>query len=80
MFHTDRGSEFDNTLIDKLLDTFRINRSLCPKGKPLDIENMKYLYSLLFYTDIRIDDKLDLYKVIKSYMWYKEGHIATIIM
>ena len=41
---------------------------------------MKYLYSLLFYTDIRIDDKLDLYKVIKSYMWYQEGHIATIIM
>lgn len=36
MFHTDRGSEFDNVLIDELLDTFRINRSLSLKGNPLD--------------------------------------------
>ena len=28
MFHTDRGSEFDNMLIDELLDSFQINRSL----------------------------------------------------
>jgi len=36
MFHTDRGSEFDNTLIDELLDTFEINRSLSLKGCPYD--------------------------------------------
>ena len=36
MFHTDRGSEFDNALIDNLLDTFGINRSLSLKGTPLD--------------------------------------------
>ena len=36
MFHTDRGSEFDNALIDDLLDTFGINRSLSLKGTPLD--------------------------------------------
>ena len=36
MFHTDRGSEFDNELIDDLLDTFGINRSLSLKGSPLD--------------------------------------------
>ncbi|MEA4899908.1 MAG: hypothetical protein VB067_06645 [Christensenellaceae bacterium] len=28
MFHTDRGSEFDNALIDELLDSFQISRSL----------------------------------------------------
>jgi len=36
MFHTDRGSEFDNSLIDGLLDTFRINRSLSLRGNPYD--------------------------------------------
>jgi len=36
MFHTDRGSEFDNALIDEILDAFNINRSLSLKGTPLD--------------------------------------------
>ena len=36
MFHTDRGSEFDNALIDELLDSFRISRSLSMKGCPYD--------------------------------------------
>jgi len=36
MFHTDRGSEFDNALIDELLDAFNINRSLSLRGNPLD--------------------------------------------
>ena len=36
VFHTDRGSEFDNTLIDELLDTFGIARSLSIKACPYD--------------------------------------------
>ena len=36
MFHTDRGSEFDNVLIDELLDTFNINRSLSIRACPYD--------------------------------------------
>ena len=36
MFHTDRGSEFDNALIDEILDPFGISRSLSLKGTPLD--------------------------------------------
>jgi len=36
MFHTDRGSEFDNMLIDEILDAFNINRSLSLKGCPFD--------------------------------------------
>ncbi len=36
MFHTDRGREFDNALIDELLDSFRISRSLSMKGCPYD--------------------------------------------
>jgi transposase InsO family protein len=36
IFHTDRGSEFDNALIDGLLDSFGIERSLSLKGCPFD--------------------------------------------
>lgn len=36
LFHTDRGSEFKNKLIDKSLETFGIERSLSEKGTPYD--------------------------------------------
>ena len=36
MFHTDRGSEFGNSLISELLDSFEISRSLSLKGCPYD--------------------------------------------
>lgn len=36
MFHTDRGSEFKNKLMDETLDTFEIKRSLSMKGCPYD--------------------------------------------
>lgn len=36
LFHTDRGSEFKNRLIDQALDTFGIERSLSAKGTPYD--------------------------------------------
>lgn len=36
LFHTDRGTEFKNSLIDQALDTFGIKRSLSEKGTPYD--------------------------------------------
>ncbi|EME2727682.1 IS3 family transposase [Staphylococcus aureus] len=36
IFHTDRGKEFDNHLIDEVLETFKIKRSLSTKGCPYD--------------------------------------------
>ena len=36
VFHTDRGSEFDNAAIDGLLEAFGIERSLSRKGCPYD--------------------------------------------
>ncbi|SDJ01816.1 putative transposase, partial [Alteribacillus bidgolensis] len=36
LFHTDRGSEFKNQLIDQTLQTFGIKRSLSEKGTPYD--------------------------------------------
>lgn len=34
LFHTDRGSEFNNQLIDEMLDAFYIRRSLSMKEFP----------------------------------------------
>lgn len=34
VFHTDRGSEFDNAEIDLILEAFGIERSLSAKGRP----------------------------------------------
>lgn len=36
LFHTDRGSEFDNHEMDEILATFDIQRSLSDKGCPYD--------------------------------------------
>lgn len=36
VFHTDRGSEFKNQIIDEVLSTFHISRSLSLKGCPYD--------------------------------------------
>jgi transposase InsO family protein len=36
VFHTDRGSEFDNAAIDEMLEVFGITRSLSKKGCPFD--------------------------------------------
>lgn len=36
LFHTDRGSEFKNQLIDAALETFGVERSLSEKGTPYD--------------------------------------------
>jgi transposase InsO family protein len=36
MFHSDRGSEFNNELIDDLLSGFSIKRSFSNKGNPYD--------------------------------------------
>ena len=36
LFHTDRGSEFKNKLIDQALETFSIERSFSEKGTPYD--------------------------------------------
>lgn len=36
LFHTDRGKEFKNKLIDEALNTFNIKRSLSMKGCPYD--------------------------------------------
>ncbi len=46
IFHSDRGNEYDNALIDDILSTFKINRSLSNKlRRPVSCRR----YDLLVY-------------------------------
>jgi len=47
IFHTDRGIEFDNMLIDELLDSFQVNRSLSMKGCPFDYAVAEPTYKMI---------------------------------
>lgn len=47
VFHTDRGSEFKNYVIEGILDAFGIDRSLSAKGSPLDNAVAEAMYSVV---------------------------------
>jgi len=47
LFHTDRGSEFKNQLIDDVIKTFGIQRSLSMKGCPYDNAVSEATYKLI---------------------------------
>ena len=73
VFHTDRGSEFDNMAIDEMLEVFGITRSLSRKGNPYDnaaIESMnKTLKTASVYR--RSYSTIDeLRHEVNSYVWW----------
>ena len=47
IFHTDRGNEFKNKLIDETLETFNIERSLSMKGCPYDNAVAEATYKII---------------------------------
>jgi transposase InsO family protein len=47
LFHTDRGSEFKNKLIEDILSAFGINRSLSAKGTPHDNAVAESMYNVI---------------------------------
>jgi transposase InsO family protein len=47
IFHTDRGNEFKNKLIDNLITTFKITRSLSSKGNPYDNAVAEATYKII---------------------------------
>jgi transposase InsO family protein len=47
LFHTDRGSEFKNQIIEQLLVAFGIKRSLSPKGSPTDNAVAESMYNIV---------------------------------
>jgi len=47
IFHTDRGSEFKNAVVDEIISVFGINRSLSRKGTPLDNAVAESMYNIV---------------------------------
>lgn len=47
IFHTDRGNEFKNKMIDETLNTFNIERSLSMKGCPYDNAVAEATYKII---------------------------------
>ncbi|PPK42902.1 transposase InsO family protein [Clostridium algidicarnis DSM 15099] len=47
IFHTDRGNEFKNKIIDEILETFNIKRSLSEKGCPYDNAVAEATYKII---------------------------------
>jgi transposase InsO family protein len=47
IFHTDRGSEFKNRVIDEIIEAFGIERSLSAKGAPIDNSVAESMYNIV---------------------------------
>ena len=58
IFHSDRGNEFDNKLIDEVLFKFNIHRSLSHKGNPYDNAVAEATYKI-FKTEFCFNRKFD---------------------
>jgi transposase InsO family protein len=47
IFHTDRGSEFKNSIVDELMNVFGIERSLSRRGNPIDNAVAESMYNIV---------------------------------
>jgi transposase InsO family protein len=79
LFHTDRGSEFKNQIIDEILKAFGIERSLSAKGTPIDNAVAESIYNIVktefvFGEDFADLDELEL-KWFDYVNWYNNVRI-----
>ncbi len=81
LFHTDRGKEFDNKLIDDVLDTFQIRRSLSKKGCPHDnavIESTNKTLKTEFIYQQGFDSVASLRTKLSCYIhWYNHERLHS---
>ena len=79
IFHSDRGKEFDNKIIDKLLGTFTITRSLSEKGCPYDNAVAEATFKILkteFAYNRRFNSSEELERELFDYVnWYNNIRI-----
>jgi transposase InsO family protein len=72
-FHTDRGGEYKNDVIDKALKAFGIERSLSRPGKPIDNAVAESMYDILkteFIFDEVFADLENLKKRLGDWVWW----------
>lgn len=81
IFHTDRGKEFKNKLIDELLDTFGIKRSLSAKGTPYDNAVAEATFKIIkteFAFNKRFNSLEELERELFDYVnWYNNFRIHS---
>lgn len=81
LFHTDRGSEFKNQLIDEVLETFEIKRSLSMKGCPYDNAVAEATYKIIKteFSKYRHFESLEhLRNELEQYVkWFNEKRIHS---
>lgn len=79
IFHTDRGNEFKNKLIDDTIHAFGIKRSLSRKGTPLDnavIESTNHILKTEFVYQNRFRTLVELETKLFDYIhWYNNIRI-----
>jgi transposase InsO family protein len=79
IFHTDRGNEFKNKVIDEVLKAFEIQRSLSKKGCPYDNAIAEACYKVLkteFVGNRIFKNIYELREELKSYvLWYNYKRI-----
>ncbi len=79
IFHTDRGNEFKNNIIDQLLSTFKIQRSLSAKGCPYDNAVAEATYKVFkteFINGRKLNDLAQLELELFDYInWYNNLRI-----
>lgn len=79
IFHTDRGSEFKNKVIDEVIDTFNITRSLSSKDCPYDNATVESLFNIIKIEFIKgkVFESLDVLKIeLLDYVnWYNNHRI-----
>lgn len=73
IFHTDRGSEFKNEDIDKILKIGNIERSLSRAGTPIDNAVCESMYDIVkteFIFDESFTDLDDLQSKLSAWVWW----------
>lgn len=79
LFHTDRGNEFKNKLIDDAIETFNIQRSLSMKGCPYDNAVAEATFKIIkteFVKGRHFDSLEDLTKELHDYVhWFNHIRI-----
>ena len=83
IFHTDRGSEFKNQLIDTVIEKYQLKRSLSNKGTPLDnavIESTNHILKTEFIYQHKFNSLAELQILLFDYVhWYNHERIHSAI-
>lgn len=81
IFHTDRGNEFKNQLIDETLEAFKIQRSLSHKGCPYDNAVAEATFKIIkteFVKNQKFDDLYHLQLELADYVnWFNNHRIHS---